>query len=302
MRAAGFLFLLLLSLASTDSVAVEIRSVYPAVVSAGAPVTIIGGPFSAQVLVDLAGQQLKPRSIGSRQLIFIAPNLPTGEHALFIRDGDKTSPTTFSLRIEQPAPLIESLSPANLNVCSSTEQRQLMLRGENIQPGAQLLLDGAVVPFRSTTGGAISFSPPALPAGSYGLQVVNPDGKTSLPHTLWFSNVPEIEEVAQGEDYVNSYQVVIRGRNFFHNSVLLVDEYPAGFADLPPRQRVIPAQGGPAFQGREARPRQSESVTYQDCNTLIYYRFPPSGQAMRIVLRVGNPDGKQTSGYEVFLP
>ncbi len=302
MKLIPLLLALLLSLQTVAAYAVDIRSVYPDVAFVGTPVTIIGGPFSPEVLVDLAGQQLQPRSIGSRQLIFITPRLPAGEHALFLRDGDQTSPTTFSLRIELPPPVIDSISPETLNTCSTAEQRQVLLRGANIQTGSQLLLEGAVIPFSGAEGDAISFSPPVLPAGSYGLQLINPDGKKSLPHTLWFSNVPEIEEVSQGENFVNSYQVIIRGTNFFHNSILLVDEYPAGFADLPPRQRFIPAQGGQAFQGDQTRVPQSENVSYYDCNTLVYTRFPPSGQTMRILLRVGNPDGKQTPSYEVFLP
>ncbi len=282
--------------------ALEIKSVYPETVFPGTPVTVIGGPFGPEVLVDLAGQQLRPQSVGSRQLIFIVPQLPVGEHALFLRDGQESSAGTFSLRIELPPPVISTISPANLDECSTDEQRQISLYGEHIQPGAQLLLDGAVVPFTSQDQLSFSFTPPPLRAGSYGLQLINPDGKRSLPHTLWFNNLPEIESVTQGDNFVNSYQVVVRGKNFFHNSVLLVSEYPAGFADLPPRQRFIPAQGGAAFRGDRARLPQSESVSYRDCQTLIYNRYPPSGQSMRLVIRVGNPDGKQTSPYEVFLP
>lgn len=302
MRDAALALLMILVLAPLSAFGIEITSIYPEVAYSGTPVTVIGGPFSSAVRVDLAGRQLRPSSIGSRQLVFITPPLPVGEYALFLRDGAQTSKQTFSLRIELPPPVISSISPSNLDECSTPEQRQVSLRGDNIQPGAQLLLDGAVIPFHREDELSFSFTPPPLRAGSYGLQLVNPDGKKSLPHTLWFSSLPEIESVSEGENFVNYYQVVIRGKNFFHNSVLLVNEYPGGFDDLPPRQRFIPVQGGAAFSGDQARLSQSESLSYRDCHTLIYNRYPPTGQAMRLVLRVGNPDGQQTEPYEVFLP
>ena len=292
---------LLLSIAS-PALGVEITAVYPPVAYVGTPVTVIGGPFGPQVKVDLDGHLLRPRSIGERQLVFITPQLPVGEYALFLRDGAESSKGTFSLRIELPPPLISSLSPDHLDECSSPEQRQILLRGVGIQQGTQLLLDDAVIPFVRDDDHSLSFTPPPLKAGSYGLQLVNPDGKKSLPHTLWISNLPVIESVSEGENFVNYYQVVIRGKNFFHNSVLLITEYPGGMDDLPPRQRFIPAQGGSAFSGDRARQNLSENLSYQDCHTLIYNRYPPSGQAMRLTLRVGNPDGQQSEPYEVSLP
>lgn len=302
MKETVLVALILLVLTALPAAGVEISSVYPPVVAVGTPVTVIGGPFSSDVRIDLGGRQLRPRSIGTRQLVFVTPQLPAGEYALFLREGAQTSKQTFSLRIELPPPAIASISPSNLDVCSTAEQRRVSLRGDYIQPGAQLLLDGSVVPFHRENEQSFSFTPPPLRAGSYGLQVINPDGKKSLPHTLWFSSLPQIESVSEGENFVNYYQVVIRGKNFFHNSVLLINEYPGGFEDQPPSQRVIPAQGGAAFSGDNARQRQSASLSYQDCHTLIYNRYPPTGQAMRLVLRIGNPDGQQTEPYEVFLP
>ena len=300
-RALLWMFLLLF-FAPLPVVGLEIVSVYPQTAFAGTAVTIIGGPFSEQTLVSLAGQPLRPRSVGARQLVFIVPPLPVGEHALFLIEGAQASLETRSLLIELPPPVIRSLSPSNIDVCSPPEQRQVTLQGENIQDSARLLLNEMVVPVTREDDLSYSFIPPPLQAGSYGLQLINPDGKKSLPHTLWVSNVPEIESVSVGDNFVNYYQMIIQGKNFFHNSVLLISEYPGGFADLPPRQRFIPAQGGAAFRGQRSSVRQAEAVRYQDCNTLIYDRYPPTGQALRMILRVGNPDGKQTSAYEISLP
>ena len=106
-----------------------------------------------------------------------------------------------------------------------------------------------MIPFTRSDELSYSVTPPPLTAGSYGLQLVNPDGKKSLPQTLWFNNVPEIESVSVGDNFVNSYQMIIKGKNFFHNLALLVNEYPGGFSGMPSRQRFIPAQGGDGVQG-----------------------------------------------------
>jgi|GEM_PF-672277 len=302
MKKVTLFVITLLILLPLPTLGAEISAVYPQVTYAGTPVTVIGGPFGPDVRVVVGDRELHPASIGSRQLVVITPSLPVGEYSLFLRDGGQASKNTFSIRIELPPPAISSLDPDHLDECSSPEQRQINLRGENIQRGAHLLLDGAVIPFVREDDLSLSFTPAALRAGSYGLQLVNPDGKTSLPHTLWISNLPEIESVSEGENFVNYYQVVINGKNFFHNSVLLITEYPGGMDDLPPRQRFIPAQGGTAFNGDRARQSQSENLSFQDCHTLIYNRYPPSGQAMRITLRIGNPDGQQSEPYETNLP
>lgn len=297
--ALGWIFILFLF--PFSAFGIDIVSISPKVVFSGVPVTVIGGPFSADVVIDLGGRQLQPQSSGPRQLTFITPELPAGEYALFLLDGGKAS-KTLSLMIEFPPPLISEISPVSLDVCSTPEERLVSLHGEHIQDGAQLLFDGAVVSMSRKDETFFSFTPPPLPAGNYELQLVNPDGKKSLPQLIWFSDQPEIEAVEEGDNFVNSYQILIRGKNFFHNSVLLVDEYPGEVKGLRPRQRQIPAQGGAVFDGDNPRPGQTENVSYQDCRTLIYNRYPVSGQAIRMLLRVGNPDGGQTEPYEVFLP
>lgn len=280
----------------------EINSIYPEVAYAGSPVTVIGGPFNSEVRVNLGGELLNAQLSGPRQLTFITPQLPAGEYALFVREGEQSSTQTLSLRIELPPPAILSLSPDKLDECSTPEQRQVSLQGEYLQEGAQLLFDGAVIPYLRGDDSSLSFSPPTLRAGSYGLQLVNPDGKRSLPQTLWVSNQPQIESISSGGNYVNSYQIRISGKNFFQNSVLVLNEYSGVFGDVPPRQRIISPQGRVTSRGETPPARPSHTVSYQDCNTLIYNRYPQTGQAQRLVFRVSNPDGQQTSPYEVSLP
>jgi hypothetical protein len=79
----------------------------------------------------------------------------------------------------------------------------------------------------------------------------------------------------------------------------VVREY-AGFNELPPQQRVIAARDvGRGGDGSRLRV-QEDYLNYVDCNTLIYYRFPYSGQSKQLTLQIINRDGK-TSGIEQAL-
>ena len=289
-------------LVPTLSAAVEITSVYPDPAIIGSPVTIIGGPFDPTIRVLIGGREIEPNLVDERQLVFVVPQLEAGEQALYLVGDSQTSAQTLSLLVVLPPPQISALEPSNVDECSTQEQRMISLRGEYFREGAQLMLDRQIIPATRLSDTEINFTVPPLRAGTYGVQVVNPDGSESLPHSLWLNNIPHIYDVSRGEDYISSYQLIINGINFVHNSTLIVYEYPVGQTDLPPQQRIVPSQGGTAFSGQQALKQSTEAVIYIDCNTLIYNRHPYSGQDKTLILRVGNPDGKQTDSYELRSP
>jgi hypothetical protein len=296
LHALGFGLLLLVAPAA----ALEIVSVSPGAAPPGATVTIAGGPFGAQVRVVLGGRKLAPARLGQRELAFTVPALDEGEYALSLREGTRTSPRPFTFRVISPAPVIRSLHPTNIDECSTEEQRRVVVEGVHFHPGAKVLLDGKVVPHARSGETTLNFTVPPLPAGIYGVQVVNPDERKSLPHSLWFNNLPEITSVRQGEDFVNYYELVIEGKNFSYSSALVVSEYPVGFFDLPPQQRTVTSQGsGPdPVQGRSI----SDNLYFVDCHTLIYNRYPYSTQPKQVILQIINPDGKKTATYSVSIP
>jgi hypothetical protein len=291
-----------LLLVAVPAAGLDIASVYPDPAVVGSPVTVIGGPFAPPLTVIIGGREIVPQLVDERQLVFIVPPLEAGEHALYLRGDRQQSQQTVSLRVSLPLPQISTLEPSNVDACSTPEQRMITLRGAHFRAGAQLLLNGQIVPSTRLSDTEINFTVPPLEAGTYGVEVINPDGGASLPHSLWFNNIPHIYDVSRGEDFVSSYQLIISGINFVHNSALIVYEYPVGLIDLPPQQRIVPGQGGPAFRGEQARQQASEAVIYIDCNTLIYNRHPYSRQDKTLILRVGNPDGKQTEPYELITP
>lgn len=294
--------LLVLLLIPFLSLGLEISSVHPNPAIVGSPVTIIGGPFAPSLKVVLGGREIIPSLVDERQLIFIIPQLGPGEHALYLLGDQQKSEQTISLSIALPPPQISSLEPSNIDECSTQEQRLITIRGDHFVADSQLSLSGQIVASTQVSATEISFIAPPLRAGTHGVQVTNPDGSKSLPHSLWFNNIPHIFDVSRGEDFVSSYQLIIKGENFILNSALIVYESSVGQPNLPPSQHIIPEQGGRSFIGEGARHPQTEAVTYVDCNTLIYNRYPYSGQDKTITLRVSNPDGKQTEPYELSTP
>jgi hypothetical protein len=292
--------LLLLFLCScllpTPGFALEITAVAPGTVSPDSIVTVSGGPFQPNVRVILGGQSIVPKVVGDRQLVFSVPPLEEGEYSLFVQQGEESSGKAFTLRIVFPPPRITSINPTNIDECSSEAQRQVVVVGENFQPGANLLLDNGAIPHSQSGGQTITFTAPALPAGIYGVQVVNSDGRRSLPHSLWFNNVPEITSVTQGQDFTTYYQLIISGKNFQFNSTLVVNEYPIDTPDVPPQQRSIPVRR----QGMSIG--VGDNVFFTGCDTLVYNRYPTSSQIKQLTLQVINPDGRATSAYTLSAP
>ncbi len=302
MRKLTMVAVLAWGLFSAPAWALVINSIAPTTVSTGTAVTLTGGPFTSTTRVIIGDFEITPRLVGERQLVFTVPSLPEGEYALFLQDGQQTSQQTYNLRVVEPTPTITSMTPTNIDTCSSADERRVTVEAGNVLPGASLLLDGAAVAYSRSGRGSLTFTPPALEGGIYPVQVVNPGGTASLPHSLWFNNIPEIISVQRGEEFVNSYQLVITGKNFFYNSTLVVNEYPVGFSDLPPQQRIVIGQG--AQYGPFGNPGrgQSDNVYYVDCTTLIYNRYPYTTQDKAVSLQVINPDGKKTVPFQTFIP
>lgn len=280
----------------------EIVAVSPSAAAPGSAVTVTGGPFSAEVTVIIGDTAVEPTALGSKQLIFTLPPLTEGEYALFLRDRQGTSPRPFSLTVIEPTPRIDSLAPSHIDACSSASDRRVTVTGRHIRPGATLLLGGNAVAHDRPAPDTVAFSTPTLAAGVYGVQVVNPGGKSSLPHSLYISDLPEILGVLQGEDFVNHYQLVIEGKNFAFGATLVVNEAPGGFFDIPPQQRIVGGPGRGSATDRLPRPSQSDRIDYIDCRTLVYNRYPYSSQPKEVTLQVVNPDGKSSAAYRLSTP
>ena len=78
---------------------------------------------------------------------------------------------TGGFEVRLPAPRAEGLEPATGKAGTSVQ-----VFGEGFRPGARVVIGGEVV-LGFNAGGAVSFTVPALTAGSYTVAVENPDGQ-----------------------------------------------------------------------------------------------------------------------------
>ncbi|NIQ94949.1 MAG: transcription factor, partial [Desulfuromonadales bacterium] len=143
--------------------------------------------------------------------------------------------------------------------CDKTRHTPVTVSGRHFVPGSRVLLDGAAVASEQQNGQLVFKLPQTLDGGQHEVVVVNPDRKTSLAEALQVETQPEIYSVSQGADRVNSYEVVITGRNFLYSSTLVVNGRQINNLPL-----------------EAASPPQSDHVRYIDCETLIYVRYPYS--------------------------
>lgn len=259
-----------------------LTSIAPAAASPGRTVIVGGGPFGPQARVLLGDRVITPVTVAEGEVTFTVPELPEGDYVLRVEEAGEVSSASFLFRVILPPPIIEALAPAQVDLCAVQEGLEVEVTGRHFQPGAQLLLDGAAIAHEKRETEEIVFNFPPLFGGSHEVQVVNPDGKRSLPRSLLVNSAPEILQVSQGANYVNYYQLIVEGKNFFYTSTLVVDGRPI-------RRTAL-------------RPTQSDSVEFVDCRTLIYNRYPYSHQLKPVTLQVVNPNGQESSVLSVSIP
>jgi len=289
-------------LTGTPALALEITSVAPRRATPGTHVVLTGGIFSPQSRVYLGEQFVPSIPRLSRQLEFIVPPLPPGGYSLTVQDDVDSAVQPVAFEVLAPHPQIAGVEPDNLDVCTDESERLVRVRGSNFRPETLLLLNGNALNSRTVDASTMEFRLPDLPAGVYGVEAHDPEGAASLPHSLWINSVPEITGVERGGDFVNSYEVVIRGKNFFYNSILVVRETDDAAGGMGTRQTTYYSHRGAPTLDQGAIPAQGGAVRYDNCRTLVYQRYPSNFQDKDLVLQVINPDGKKTAPYMVTLP
>jgi len=292
MRRIHAIFFLLCTLIPLTLPAQEILSVTPDVVSAGSQVTVTGGPFPGDIRIFLGDQPINPTEATEQRLVFTVPTLENGDYALTLSTGGRVLPSRFTLRLVDPEPRIDAVSPANIDECSTPAERRITVSGSSFTPAAQLLLDGAAVPVDRLEATEILFTAPPLKGGVHQLQVVNSAERKSLPFALFVNSIPEIRSVEQGSDDVTSYELTIHGKNFLFSSTLVVDGTPVNPTLSSDGDQLLL----PPLQKRR------DSIRYVDCTTIVYTRYPYSRQLKRVSLQVVNPGGSQSPVYHLSIP
>jgi hypothetical protein len=263
------------------AVAPRLAGVFPAVAGPGRTVTVIGGPFEARTQIAFGDRFLQPARLMEDRLTFVVPQLPEGDYLLYLRTEQDISKRSLFFRVIQPAPRVLALEPSETDACASGARPRVTVQANDLQPGGQVLLDG-VAQAAERAGDLLTFVLPDLAPGMHQVQLANPDGRYSLPVALLVDHRPAIQSVSPGEQSVNYYELLIRGKNFFPASTLVVDGRP-----------ITPFPTGSL---------QVDNITCLDCNTLLYRRYPVSSQARPLTLRVINPDGQQSAEFSFTTP
>ncbi len=274
------LFLGIVLLLATPAAALDILSVAPSAASIGQAVTLTGGPFPPGSRVRLGLLEITPDELESNRISFTLPDLAEGDYALVVTQGGRTSSRSITLRVVEPTPWILSVDPGSLDECSNPEERRISVRGYGFGPGASLQINGATVP-ATLSGGEFQVSVPPLDAGLHEVRIVSAGGKRSEAHALTIDGQPEIFGVSQGTDQVTVYDLIIEGKNFLFSSVLVVDG------------RLVTTASNRT---------QADHLSYRDCRTLVYHRFPYSREPKQVNLQVVNPGGNQSSIFQATIP
>lgn len=295
--------LLMVFLLSGSAAALEVVSLAPSYGAPGTLVVISGGPFSAATQPFLGNHYVPPLHVVENYLEFAVPVLPAGNYTLSVQDDQSAARQTFQFEVLAPAPDISALYPEQLDVCRVEPELLLEITGQNFLPGAVVLINEIALP-------ASVLSPTRLEVrlqgfrqpGVYGVTVRNPDGVTSLPRSLLVDSVPEISAIEQGAEYLMYYEVMIHGKNFLPNSILVVKEPEDSVIGQAYRQFSFTARNPGAAGAMSVAVPQRDRVVLDDCQTLIYYRYPSITQKKSLGFMVLNPDGSKTDMYYADLP
>jgi len=279
------LFCVLISI-PPGAAAFEIVSISPSTAAIGSRVSVTGGPFEEGIRVLVGDLEVRPAVVAERKLAFDVPVLPAGDYLLALKSGDRITARALILKVVDPQPVILSLEPLRVDLCSSAEDRRITVNGRDFAAGARLLVDGAQLPAERISASRIDFVLPELTAGLHRVQVVHPDGNGSLPFAVLIDGVPEILSVVPGEDRVVSYDLMIYGRNFPASSDLLVNG--------------VSVQSSLSTTGKSGGGR--ETVKFVDCQTLVYTRYPLDSEPEQLSLTVVVPGAERSTPFYITAP
>ncbi len=285
-------------LLQTPVLAQGLTSVSPIRAEPGTLVTLKGGPFTAQTRILFGTQVLDPVEFSTTEMAFTVPTLTPGDYMLRVNAGG-TIGQSYNFEVLEPRPQVTAITPRNTDACLENNQQEVTIEGKGFLPETAVLFNGAVVTKRFDSSERLSFTlRPGLRAGVYGIQLKNPGGAVSLPQSIWVSDIPVIDQIEQGGDYVNHYAMIIRGKNFYFDSILTISE-PDSTRHRP---LVLQAHDAGLNSSLNSSPPQTDRLVFQDCQTLIYYRYPVDFQDKELRVQVINPDGKKSEPQYLSLP
>jgi hypothetical protein len=260
----------------------SVLSIIPAQGDPGTTVTLNGTGFTTGTTAQLGSNELPTTVVGPKVLSVVLPDLQPGVYALYLKREDGATSRAYNFMLQALKPVAASLIPDTVTSCASGKEREVLLTGSNFQNATRVLLDGAAITTRVISASALSFQAPQLAPGLHQVQVLNPPDALSGTLALFLDSRPEILGVAVGNEYVSYYELVVTGRNFQQNSLLVADGVRVGTRS--------PAVG------------DRDQLVYQGCNQILYQRHPYDPTPKDIKLQVVNQNGEESNLFSISAP
>ncbi len=271
-------------IAAQAVVPVTVLSIIPVQAEPGTKVTISGTGFGENATVYLGSTENAALITDGKQAEVTVPQqLQPGLYVLYLKRPDGVAGRSYNFTVLPLRPVLTALMPSSISSCASGRERDIIARGSNFTDSSLLFFNGAALPATILSPESISFSVPVIPGGLHHVQVKNGPDTSSVPLNFVVETRPEIGQVTIGTEHVNSYELIISGRNFNQNSSLYVDGMQIG------------GRGGQDITDRE-------KLNYVDCSKLIYQRHPYSPVNKDFRLQVVNSGGEGSQVITVSAP
>lgn len=261
---------------------IAVLSIIPAQAEPGMTVTMSGSGFTGKTVAFLGSSQLPTKVVSAKILSVDIPDLAPGLYALYLRREDGSTSKPYNFLLQPQKPIVAGLTPETVYQCARGREREVVVLGKNFLPGSQVIFDGGAIGTRFIGSDQLAFTAPGVVGGLHQVQVKNPSDALSGTVALYIESKPEIFSVTIGGDFVSYYELLVAGRNFTNDSMLVVNGDRVG-------------TGRPAVGDRDR-------VVYMGCEQLVYQRHPYDPTPKDIRLQVQNPGGEASSIVSVNAP
>jgi hypothetical protein len=256
-----------------------ILSIIPSQGEPGRHVSLMGSGFSADTIAWLGTAAVPTAVISDRQIDFEIPKVAPGLYALYLKRQDGAISKIYNFPILAPKPVIEAITPDTVFGCAPDQERIATVSGRNFQESSALLFDGGAIRSMNSSPDTISFTVPHnVLGGQHNIQVKNQDDMVSGTMAFYIDMKPVIHAIQQGEERVNTYELILEGHNFQQGSSVVVD-------------------------GRQVyNSTDRDKSRFVNCSKIIYERFPYDRTPKTLKIQVVNPNGEESPVVTVTAP
>ncbi len=256
-----------------------ILSIIPSQGEPGKRVSLMGSGFSADTSAWLGTTTVPTTIINDKQLEFDIPRIEPGLYALYLKRTDGAVSKIYNFPVTAPKPVIDTITPDTVFGCAPDTERTVTLSGKNFQESSSIVFDGGTIRSIFTSPEAVSFTVPHnVLGGQHNIQIKNTNDIVSGTVAFYIDMKPVIHNIYQGEERVNSYDLILEGHNFQQGSSVVVD-------------------GRQVYNGIDR-----DKIRFVNCTRIIYERFPYDRSPRSMRIQIINPNGEESPIMTISAP